>query len=174
MVLAAQPGGEPPGQWLDLATHQLEVLLARGGEVDLLDRRPDGVAGNVLRAADLGRAAAYLTLDELLERPSLGLDELARGGVVPPVLVAEHAPQRLLDELVGGDPVQHVVRRPPLLARPAPPDQPEPLHPLAREHREHIGVAHRHRDRERVPEVGQRLRSVLAHVVVVLLVRRSG
>jgi hypothetical protein len=114
----------------------------------------------VLRTADLGRATSYLTLDALLERPGLGLDEPAHRRVLAPVRVAEHAAQRLLDQLIGRDAVEHVVRRPALLPRTATADQPEPLDTLTREHRHHVGVAHRHRHRERVPEVGERLRAI--------------
>ena len=84
VLLAAQPGGQPAGERLDLATHQLEVGLARRGEVDLLDRRPDGVAGDVLGSADLGRAAAYLRVDEPLERPRLRLDQPTQSTGRPP------------------------------------------------------------------------------------------
>ena len=48
-LLAAEPGRQPSRQRLDLAAHQLQVGLAGGGEVDLLDRRAHGVARDVLR-----------------------------------------------------------------------------------------------------------------------------
>ena len=75
VLLAADPGRQPARERLDLAAHQLEVGLARGGEVDLLDRRAHGVPGDVLGTADLGRAAAYLRVDQPLEHPRLRLDQ---------------------------------------------------------------------------------------------------
>ena len=91
VVLAAQPGRQPACERLDLAAHQLEVGLARRGEVDLLDRRPHGVASHVLGSADLGRAAAYLRVDQPLERPRLGLDQPPQRGVLPPRVVPQAA-----------------------------------------------------------------------------------
>ena len=155
VVLLGEPGRESPGQRVDLATHLLEVGLARGGEVDPVDARPDRDVGDVLGPLLLGDPPPGVVLDLAGEAADPATRDPGRL-----LLGAALGQQRLHDPLHqvrGRHPLQRGVRRPARQPRPATGHRAEPTDHLDREPGQRLLVAVHQRLGELLAERRQRL-----------------